>query len=48
MVWHASTAVDKMRRIEQRTERSLKGLRWTLREDRSRLTAEAAAGISTR
>jgi transposase len=45
VVWHASTAVDKMRRIEQRTERSLKGLRWTLLKDRSRLTAEAVADL---
>jgi transposase len=45
VVWHASTAVDKMRRIEQRTERSLKGLRWSLLKDRSRLSAEAAADL---
>jgi transposase len=45
VVWHASTAVDKMRRIEQRTERSLKGLRWTLLKDRSRLSPEAAADL---
>jgi transposase len=31
-----------MRCIEQRTERALKGLRWSLLKDRSRLTAEAA------
>lgn len=42
VVWHASTAVDKMRRIEQRTDKSLKGLRWTLLKDRSRLKPEAA------
>jgi transposase len=34
-----------MRRIEQRSERSLKGLRWTLLKDRSRLSAEAAADL---
>jgi len=45
VVWHASTAVDKMRRIEQRTDRSLKGLRWSLLKDRSRLSAEAAADL---
>ena len=45
VVWHASTAVDKMRRIEQRTERSLKGLRWSLLKDRSRLSGEAAADL---
>jgi transposase len=45
VIWHASTAVDKMRRIEQRTERSLKGLRWSLLKDRSRLSPEAAADL---
>jgi transposase len=45
VVWHASTAVDKMRRIEQRTDRSLKGMRWSLLKDRSRLSAEAAADL---
>jgi len=41
VIWHASTAVDKMRRIEQRTDKSLKGLRWSLLKDRSRLKPEA-------
>jgi len=45
VVWHASTAVDKMRRIEQRTDRSLKGMRWSLLRDRSRLSPEAAADL---
>lgn len=45
VVWHASSAVDKMRRIEQRTDRSLKGMRWSLLKDRSRLSAEAAADL---
>jgi transposase len=45
VVWHASSAVDRMRRIEQRTERSLKGLRWSLLKDRSRLSPEAAADL---
>jgi transposase len=45
VVWHASSAVDKMRRIEQRTERSLKGLRWSLLKDRSRLSPEATADL---
>ena len=45
VVWHASTAVDKMRRIEQRTDRSLKGLRWSLLKDRSRLSPEAATDL---
>jgi transposase len=47
VVWHASFAVDKMRRIEQRTDRSLKGMRWSLLKDRSRLTPEAAADLVT-
>ena len=45
VIWHASTAVDKMRRIEQRTDKSLKGLRWSLLKDRSRLKPEAAADL---
>jgi transposase len=45
VVWHASSAVDKMRRIEQRTDRSLKGLRWSLLKDRSRLSSEATADL---
>jgi transposase len=45
VVGHASTAVDKMRRIEQRTDKSLKGMRWSLLKDRSRLTPEAAADL---
>ena len=45
VVWHASTAVDRMRRIEQRTDKSLKGLRWSLLKDRSRLQPAAAADL---
>jgi transposase len=45
VVWHASFAVDKMRRIEQRTDRSLKGMRWSLLKDRSRLSTAAAADL---
>lgn len=45
IVWHASTAVDKMRRIEQRSDHSLKGMRWSLLKDRSRLSVEAAADL---
>jgi len=45
VIWHASTAVDKMRRIEQRTDKSLKGLRWSLLKDRSRLKPAAAADL---
>ena len=45
VVWHASFAVDKMRRIEQRNDRSLKGMRWSLLKDLSRLSPEAAADL---
>lgn len=45
VIGHAGTAVDQMRRIEQRTDKSLKGLRWTLLKDTSRLKAEAAADL---
>ena len=45
VVWHANAAVNKMRRIEQRTDKSLKGLRWSLVKDRSRLKPEAAADL---
>ena len=37
VVLHANAAVDKMRRIEQRTDKSLKGMRWKLLKDRCRL-----------
>ncbi|MGH6803978.1 MAG: ISL3 family transposase [Methyloceanibacter sp.] len=45
VIGHAGTALDQMRRIEQRTDKSLKGLRWTLLKDTSRLKAEAAADL---
>jgi Transposase and inactivated derivatives len=45
VVWHANAAVDKMRRIEQRSNKSLKGMRWTLLKDRDRLKPEAAVEL---
>lgn len=45
VIWHANAAVDRTRRIEQRTDPSLKGLRWSLLKDRSRLSAAAAADL---
>ena len=39
VIAHASTAVDKMRRIEQRTDPELKGLRWSLLKSRNKLSA---------
>jgi len=45
VIAHASTAVDRMRRIEQRTDPSLKGLRWKLLRDRNSLKPEARADL---
>jgi transposase len=45
VIGHASLAVDKMRRIEQRTDKSLKGLRWTLLKDTAKLKPAAAADL---
>ena len=47
VVAHASAALDKMRRLEQKTDPDLKGLRWTLLKDRARLGAEAQADLDT-
>jgi transposase len=45
VIGHASMALDKMRRIEQRTDKSLKGMRWTLLKDTAKLKPEAAADL---
>lgn len=45
VIAHASTAVDKMRRIEQRTDPALKGLRWKLLKDRDALKPAARAEL---
>jgi transposase len=45
VVWHANAAVDKMRRIEQRSDKSLKGMRWSLLKDRDSLKPEAVAEL---
>jgi transposase len=45
VVVHASAALDHTRRLEQRRDPSLKGLRWTLLKDRQRLSAEARADL---
>ncbi len=47
VVWHANAAVDKMRRIEQRTTKSLKGMRWSLLKDRASLKPDAAADLDS-
>jgi transposase len=41
----ASEAIDKMRRIEQKDDPSLKGLRWVLLKDRGRLNAAQRAEL---
>jgi transposase len=40
VIAHASVAVDKMRRLEQKTDPDLKGLRWALLKDRHKLHPE--------
>lgn len=45
LIAHASTAVDKTRRLEQKTDPSLKGLRWKLLRDRADLTPDARADL---
>lgn len=45
VIAHASTAVDQTRRIEQKTDPSLKGLRWKLLRDRASLTPDARADL---
>jgi transposase len=48
VVAHASAAVDKTRRIEQKTDPSLKGLRWTLLKDRDALIANVTTKRTAR
>lgn len=45
VVAHASAAVDQMRRAEQRSDPSLKGLRWVLLKDRDRLSTASRADL---
>lgn len=45
VIAHASTAIDETRRIEQKTDPALKGLRWTLLKDRERLSQESRADL---
>jgi transposase len=45
VVAHASLALDKTRRVEQKTDPSLKGLRWALLKDRSKLGDSAQADL---
>jgi transposase len=45
VVAHASAAVDKMRRIEQKSDPDLKGLRWALLKDRDKLHPEQRSDL---
>jgi len=45
VVAHASAAVDETRRIEQKNDPSLKGLRWALLKDRNKLNVEQRADL---
>ena len=45
IIAHASEAIDKIRRTEQKLDPSLKGLRWVLLEDRRKLTAAQRAEL---
>ncbi|MBD8528344.1 ISL3 family transposase, partial [Pseudomarimonas arenosa] len=45
VICHANTAVDTTRRIEQRDDKSLKGMRWILLKDRALLDSEAIADL---
>ena len=45
LIAHANEAVTKMRRIEQRGAPSLKGTRWALVKDQSRISAAEAARL---
>lgn len=45
LIAHASEAVDETRRREQKTDPSLKGLRWVLLKDRKDLTSEQRAEL---
>ncbi|MFN3377538.1 MAG: ISL3 family transposase [Burkholderiaceae bacterium] len=45
VIWHANAAVDKMRRIEQKSDKSLKGMRWKLLKDLSRLNTRDSADL---
>lgn len=46
VIAYASAAVDKMRRIEQRTDPSLKGMRWKLLKDLNALEPAARAELN--
>lgn len=45
VIAHASKAVDETRRLEQKTDPDLKGLRWTLLKDREKLNVQQRADL---
>jgi transposase len=45
VIAHASSAIDKTRRIEQKTDPALKGVRWALLKDTSRLSESQRADL---
>jgi len=45
VIAHASAAIDKTRRAEQKTDPSLKGMRWLLLKDTSKLNAEQLGSL---
>ena len=47
VVAHASVAIDKMRRIEQKSDPALKGLRWVLLKDRGDLSQDSRAELDS-
>ena len=46
VIAHASSALDKTRRIEQKSDPDLKGLRWTLLKDWSKLDGDQQADLN--
>jgi transposase len=47
VIGHASTAIEKTRRLEQKLDPSIKGLRWALLKDRSKLKASQRAELDS-
>jgi len=45
IIAHASQAVDKVRRLERKADPVLKGLRWALPKDRTKLSHERATDL---
>ena len=43
VIWRASAAVNKRRRIERHTDKSLKGMRWSLLAEHHRLRRQSSS-----